>query len=105
VEPLVLVVTLEVRREAAVEFRAYETAAARIMTAYGGRIEREVEVESEAGASTFREIHIVSFPDAAALDAYRRDSELAGLAAMRERAVESTIVVRGRDRKFSYSFQ
>lgn len=96
-ETLVLVVTLEVRREAANEFRAYETESARIMAAYGGRIERAIEVESGAAAKTFREIHIVTFPDAAAFEAYRRDPELTGLAAMRHRAVVSTEIVRGRD--------
>jgi uncharacterized protein (DUF1330 family) len=75
------------------------------MKAYGGQIERVIEVESDSGASTFREIHIVTFPDAAALDAYQRDPQLASLAAIRARAVESTVLVRGRDARFSYSFE
>jgi hypothetical protein len=97
---------LKFAREAAGEFRAYETARGEnhdgLRRADRARDRGRI---GSAGASTFREIHIVSFPDGAALDAYRRDPELRNLAAMRERAVESTIVVRGRDRKFSYSFQ
>jgi uncharacterized protein (DUF1330 family) len=95
-EALVLVVTLDVRRDARVEFHQYETAAASLMAAHGGRIERVIEVIPES-PDTFREIHIVRFPDRTAFEAYRLDPRLPALASLRSSSIVSTQIVQGRD--------
>lgn len=94
---LVLVATLTVRREARSAYRQYEAAAVRIMSPHGGRIERVIELDGEESAETFREVHIVTFPDAAAFDAYRADPEITALAALRKSAIVSTEILRGRN--------
>ena len=94
---LVLVATLTVRRAAQAAFRQYETAAARIMSRHGGTIERVIELEGEESAETFREVHIVTFPDRAAFDAYRADPEIVALAALRKSAIVNTEILFGRD--------
>jgi uncharacterized protein (DUF1330 family) len=96
-QSLVLVVTLEVRRRAAAEFHRYETEAAAIMRTYGGRIERVIELDSEPDAENFREIHVVTFPDAESLDSYRLDPRLTVLAPLRKGAIAHTQIARGRD--------
>ena len=97
VERLVLVVTLEVRRSAAAAFHTYETSASSIMATHGGRIERVIEIESDPGADTFREIHIVTFPGTESFDAYRRDPRITNLAPLRHGAIAHTQILRGRD--------
>ena len=94
---LILVVTLTVRREAAAEFEDFERQAAGIMGRYGGKIEREIRLAGDERADTFRDVHIVSFPDAASFEAYRQDAGLAALSTLRERAVVSTEILIGRD--------
>jgi uncharacterized protein (DUF1330 family) len=69
------------------EFRRFEHAAAAIMARHGGAIERALVLEGEP----LRELHIVRFPDAASLAAYRADPELAALAALREAGVAETV--------------
>lgn len=93
---IVLVVTLTVRTESIGDFRAFERAAARIMADHGGRIERTVIVPDE-GDEPWREIHMVRFPDAAALAAYRDDDRLKALAEQRDRAVIQTSILQGTD--------
>ena len=93
---ILLVATIEVRRQAMAEFRRYEARAAAIMAKYGGRIEQVIEVDGDAEAETFVEIHLVRFPEAAFFEAYRLDAELVALAPVRERAVVATTIVRGR---------
>ena len=94
---LILVVTLEVRNEAAADFERFETHAAEIMSKWEGRIERVIRLDGAATAGSFREIHIVSFRDQAAFDAYRCDPELVALSGLREKAIVTTEVVQGRD--------
>jgi uncharacterized protein (DUF1330 family) len=96
VTPVTLVAILTVRRAALDRFRAYERAAARIMAAHGGAIERTVVVDDGAG-DALREVHVVTFPSAAAWDAYRADPALAALAAERATAVIATEVLTGAD--------
>jgi uncharacterized protein (DUF1330 family) len=93
---LALVVTLVVRREAEESFRAYEHAAAAIMRRHGGAIERTVAVASTDPA-LFEEIHLVTFPDAAAFSAYQHDPALMALAPQRAAAVAETRVVLGEE--------
>ena len=81
---MLLVAMLEIRELAA--FRRFEHAAAAIMARHGGAIERALLLE---GAPQ-RELHVVRFPDAAALAAYRADPELRALGELRAAGVAST---------------
>lgn len=94
---LILVVTLEVRNEAAADFERFETHAAAIMSRSQGRIERVIRLDGETAGDSFREVHIVSFPDQVAFDAYRRDPELTALKRLREKAIVKTEIVQGHD--------
>ena len=94
---LVLIATLTVRRKAESAFREYEAAAARIMSRHGGNIERTIEIDGEESAGTFREVHIVTFPDRPAFDAYRADPEIVALTTLRKSAIASTEILFGRD--------
>jgi antibiotic biosynthesis monooxygenase (ABM) superfamily enzyme len=91
-----LVVVLAVRAAAAGVFRDFERRAATIMRDHGGAIERTVVIPG-AGADIFREVHIVTFPDDHAFEAYRSDPRLAAIAHLREQAVVSTEVLMGHD--------
>ena len=93
---MVLVAVLTVRRSQLDTFRTYERHAARVMAMHGGFVERTVVVDDGTG-DNFREIHVVTFPDAAHWAAYRVDPSLTARAAERERAVVSTEVLAGVD--------
>lgn len=88
-----LVVILTVRRSALPAFRKYEHLAARIMKVHGGRIERALVIDPDPHLATLRELHLVSFPDSAAFEAYRADLRLRDLASLRDRAVAATDVL------------
>lgn len=78
------------------EFRQFEMAAARIMGRHGGRIERVIHPLSANDEGPLpHEIHLVSFPSQEHFEAYRADAELAGLAALRQRAIARTELVIG----------
>jgi uncharacterized protein (DUF1330 family) len=94
---MTLVAILTMRRQAEALFRDYETAAAAIMARHGGAIERVVSVSAPADDSTFVEIHLVTFPDAAAFEAYRNDPDLAALGEQRSRAIVATELFNGDD--------
>ena len=94
---LVLIVTLEVRNEAAAEFELFERQAAAIMSRHGGHIDRVIRLDEGAPCDSFREVHIVSFRDQAALDAYRCAPELTALKSLRDGAIVTTEIARGRD--------
>jgi hypothetical protein len=91
-DEIFLVVTMVVRRSSLAEFREFERNAQRIMARYGGTIREAVLIDPDARAETVREVHVVSFPDRAAFEAYRGDAELAALRPVRERAVLSTAI-------------
>jgi hypothetical protein len=76
---LILVVVLDIWNEGAADFERFERHAVAIKSRSEGRIERVIRLEQEIAGDSFREVHIVSFPNRAALDAYRRDPELAAL--------------------------
>jgi len=95
--PMLVVAILTVRREAVDAFREYETRAAEIMRDYGGRIERTVAVDPGGASDNFREVHVVSFPDAAAFGSYRNDARLAAIAYLRERSVVHTEMLMGEE--------
>ena len=92
-----LVATMTVRPEAAEAFRTYERRAAAVIARYGGAIERVIVVPADETGGPFREVHVVTFPDAAAWAAYRADSELADAAGLRASAVLHTEVLIGTD--------
>jgi hypothetical protein len=94
---VILVAILTVRRDALDEFRAFERHAAAVMRAHGGRIERTVVVTPDPAPGLLKEIHLVTFPDGAALQAYRSDARLAELAHLRTASVVATEVLLGED--------
>ena len=94
---MTLVAILTVRRCELEAFRAFEWHAAAVMAEHGGRIERTVVVAGEEASDVLKEIHVVTFPDAAAFAAYRRDERLGVLAPLRERAVVHTHVFTGEE--------
>jgi uncharacterized protein (DUF1330 family) len=94
---LVLIVTLEVRHADAEGYARYEELAEALMGRHGGRIERVVRLDEERGDGMFREVHIVSFTDAAALEAYRGDPDAVALRELRGQVIQSTEILRGYD--------
>jgi uncharacterized protein (DUF1330 family) len=93
---LILLVSLFIHPGQESAFRAFETAAARIMGRYGGRIERVIRPERAVPEGAMpHEVHLVSFPGEAAFAAYRADPELAALAALRQAAIARTEIIVG----------
>ncbi len=93
---IVVVLHINAGREA--EFERFETAVAKIMRRHGGMLERRIAVEPGGDASQPHEVHIVTFPERAALDRYRADPEFKELAALRAEAIRETIFWFGADR-------
>jgi hypothetical protein len=94
---LILVVTLTVRRAKLATFRGFERRAARVMARHGGAIERAVVIPPAGPGDLLREVHVVTFPDRAALAAYRQDAELLAAGRLREASVADTHVLIGTD--------
>lgn len=95
---MTLVVTLTIAPDRLDAFREFESKASEIMSRYGGRIERAVFVPPTSHDAAARELHIVTFPDAASFDAYRSDPRYLALAELRASAILSTDVLIGEDR-------
>jgi len=93
---MVLVVTLTVRKAETAAFHEFERQAARIMARHGGVIERVVVIDSRDDEDTFKEVHIVTFPNADSFEAYRADDALRPIAHLRAQAVVSTVIWVGR---------
>lgn len=93
--PIYRVVSLWIRSGAVDEFEAYERRAARIMSKYGGSIEKVIRTGQENSPDVPFEIHLVSFPGQEKFAAYRADHELLALAADRESAILKTVVIPG----------
>lgn len=94
---LTLIAILTVRPGATAAFRAFEARAAAIIAGHGGAIERVIVIPPATADAPLREVHVVTFPDAAALAAYRADPALAALAADRAAAIAATEVLIGHD--------
>ena len=94
---MTVVAILTVRREALEQFRAFERGAAAVMDAHGGRIERTVVVTPDRAPGLVTEIHVVTFPDATAFQAYRDDARLGALAPLRAASVVGTELYVGED--------
>jgi uncharacterized protein (DUF1330 family) len=96
---VLLVAVLTVWRDRAGEFYRFETAAAKILARHDGAIERVVRLDAVPAddPAMFRELHLVRFPDEAALRAYRADPALAALAELRAAAIAATEIWTGTD--------
>ncbi|CAN5853170.1 hypothetical protein BH11MYX2_BH11MYX2_01390 [soil metagenome] len=86
---MLVVAVLDLERTMLSEFRAYEHKVADIMRRHGGVFERAIELDGPE-PDEVRELHILRFPDAAALEAYRADPDYIKLAADREACVRAT---------------
>lgn len=95
---IVLVASLFIHPGREIEFRRFETEAARIMKKYGGHIERVIR-PAVAGqpSSSPHEVHVVSFPSLESFEAYRGDTDLAKLAPLRQAAIARTEVIVGEE--------
>lgn len=69
----------------------FELQAAQIMASYGGQIVAAFETERNADNSG-KEVHLLTFPDTAAFDAYRQDAALLALSSLRKQAIADTSV-------------
>ena len=78
------------------EFDDFETRAARIMARHGGRIERRVRLR-RVDSATPDEVHVVTFPDERAFEAYRADPDTRAAAALRATLVRETVIWFGTD--------
>jgi uncharacterized protein (DUF1330 family) len=100
---LTIVVLLFVRPGREREFERFEARAVRIMSRYGGRIERRVGFPAAEDASTPHEMHVLSFPDRDAFERYRRDPDVQAVANERAEAIRDTVVWYGADRPPSFA--
>jgi len=101
--PVCVVVLLEVLDLRA--SRNFESQALRILERHGGRLLRAFAPDGrESSNSRIGEVHVLEFPDIAAFHAYRADSELASLAALRTQGIGATqIYVSGRSVDYDLS--
>lgn len=83
-----LLVKLTITKGKRAEFEAYERSAAAILSDYSGAITLAFQPDDEPGA----EWHVVTFPDAAALAAYRQDERVAALKSQRDTLITSTYI-------------
>ena len=96
----ILIVSLWLKNNDVSAFEAFERQAAKAMAEYDGRIERAIRISCTEyeGDSPF-EIHIVSFPNAAAFQMYRQSSESRNLAVVRDSIISKAVVIAGGDVK------
>jgi uncharacterized protein (DUF1330 family) len=94
-EHITLVATMTVRTDAKEAFRVFENAAARIMSVYGGAIERCIVIEVDT--STFKEVHVVTFPSMEAYSRYQQDPDLVQVRPLRQASVIATELLIGTD--------
>ena len=94
---LIIVAILTLHSGATDSFREYETKAARVLSRYGGVIERTVVVEPSAPDERMREVHILSFPSEEAFRRYGTDPDLVALAGLRLTSIAHTDVLFGRE--------
>lgn len=82
-------------------FEAFEQEAARNMARHGGRIDHAVRLTQPDGVGTNDatpyEMHVVSFPDGAAVQAYANDPATLALVGRRSAIIARTVVMSGRE--------
>jgi antibiotic biosynthesis monooxygenase (ABM) superfamily enzyme len=93
---ITLIVSLWLEQPDVAAFEAFERQAAAVMARHGGRIESVVRCSGDAGEPF--EVHVVTFPNAAALAAYRGDPRMADLRPLRERLIARTQIWSGEQR-------
>jgi antibiotic biosynthesis monooxygenase (ABM) superfamily enzyme len=97
----VRVVHLWIHKGQEAAFEAFEREAARIMAAHKGRIDSAVRLAPPPGAppndATPYELHIVSFPDEAAFQAYSNDPATLALREKRSKIIARTVLMAGRE--------
>jgi len=94
---MVLVALLWLKDSNLQGFEAYERRAAGLMARHGGCIERAIRLDPSASSEGPFEVHVVSFPDRAAFEAYQQDPEVQALAPSRSEAIARTVLHIGRD--------
>lgn len=99
-ERYILIVSLWLKNNDATAFEVFEQQAAKAMAKFDGRIERAIRISTaqEQDDRPF-EIHIVSFPSAAAFQMYRQSSESRDIAQTRDAVVLKTVVLAGSEVK------
>lgn len=95
-DKIVIVAGLYIHPGREAEFAQFETAAESIMHRHGGALERRIGFASHPDQP--HEVHIVTFPDEAAFQRYRADTDLQALAELRARAIRQTTLWIGSDR-------
>ncbi len=96
-EQVVLIVSLWLNDGQVEAFEAFERRVAKIQQRHGGRIERAVRLNAPQDADAPFEVHVVIFPTAASLAAYRADPEMQTLAADRAKIFRRTVIHEGRE--------
>lgn len=94
---IAIVVAIHINAGREAEFERFETAVAKIMRRHGGTLERRIAMEPGSDTTHPHEVHVVTFPERAALDRYRADPEFKELAALRTEAIRETIFWFGSD--------
>ena len=80
------------------QFSSPQTAAARIMKKYGGRVERVIRpTAANVSDALPYEVHVVTFPSHEQFEAYRADAELTSFATLRQTAIARTEILIGKD--------
>jgi uncharacterized protein (DUF1330 family) len=95
--PVTLVVSLWLATDDVAAFESFERRAAEVMAPHGGRIASVVRCAGDPGEPF--EVHVVTFPSAAALRAYREDPRHAELRELRERVIARTDIWSGEARR------
>ncbi len=96
-QSIVLVVLLYIRPGKEAEYRAYAAQAAALMAEYGGDIQQAMAPYAVLGKLRAPdEVHLITFPDQAALAAYESDPRAAALRVRRDDALADTILILGR---------
>ena len=93
---LTVVVSLWLRNNDVAAFEAFERNVASIVAAHGGRLENVIRCGGRDGAPF--EVHVVTWPNAAAVEAYRNDPRTLALRAERERVIARTEIWTGDQR-------
>jgi antibiotic biosynthesis monooxygenase (ABM) superfamily enzyme len=98
-ERFVLLVHLWIHPGQEAAFEAFEREAARVMARYKGRIDSAIRMtpsDAPKDATPF-EVHVVSFPDKAAWEAYGQDPEALKLREKRGRIIARTALMQGQE--------
>jgi antibiotic biosynthesis monooxygenase (ABM) superfamily enzyme len=97
VTPIYVLVRVWIREGLEAEFETYERKVSRVMTRYGGVIERAIRTTTTAAHESDQpfEVHVLRFPSQELYDAYRDDAERRALSAERAAIIANTDVLVG----------